>query len=203
MTDMKEIIRKRATDDFLRYGFKSFTMSDLAQRLGMSKKTLYEYYTSKNALVEDCLNHLLIEIEEIDFIRGEGNVIENSFDNLETFITSYKITSSRPIWELQKYFPKLHDTLEERLKEVDEKHTIDLLNKGISEGIFRTDVDLKFFKTFFSAIARITKYPDFFPESQFPFVVVQQKKMEYIFRILVNEKGLKLLEEKLKKIQSK
>ena len=36
---MKEDIVKRALNDFMQYGFKTFTMDDLANKMGMSKKT--------------------------------------------------------------------------------------------------------------------------------------------------------------------
>ena len=80
---MKEDIVKRALNDFMQYGFKTFTMDDLANKMGMSKKTLYEYFPSKNDLVEATLDYALeISCKNADtFVQGEGFVIENVYRN--------------------------------------------------------------------------------------------------------------------------
>ena len=49
---MKEVVIKKATDLFLKYGFKSVTMDELAFSLGVSKKTLYIHFSCKNEIVE-------------------------------------------------------------------------------------------------------------------------------------------------------
>ena len=56
---MKEDIVKRTLNDFMQYGFKTFTMDDLANKMGMSKKTLYEHFPSKQDLVDACLDYAL------------------------------------------------------------------------------------------------------------------------------------------------
>ena len=84
---MKEEIVKRALEEFMHYGFKSFTMDDLAHKLGMSKKTLYELFPSKTDLVESTLDYVLqMTCKNIEnFVQGEGSVIENVFRNEEQF----------------------------------------------------------------------------------------------------------------------
>src|SRR4030095_5699023 len=48
---------------FLAQGFRGVTMDDLAEELGMSKKTLYAHFSSKVALVEAVLHHKFAEVE--------------------------------------------------------------------------------------------------------------------------------------------
>ena len=45
-----------ATELFLSKGFKSVTMDDLASSMGMSKKTIYTYFKTKNILVNEVLS---------------------------------------------------------------------------------------------------------------------------------------------------
>ena len=40
---MKEKIRDAASDLFLERGFKSITMDDIANEIGISKKTIYKF----------------------------------------------------------------------------------------------------------------------------------------------------------------
>jgi AcrR family transcriptional regulator len=42
---------------FMKYGIKSITMDDVAADLGISKKTLYQWFSSKDDLVFKVLSH--------------------------------------------------------------------------------------------------------------------------------------------------
>ena len=50
--EMKERILQKANDLFRRYGVKSITMDEIAAQLGASKKTIYQYFSDKDELVE-------------------------------------------------------------------------------------------------------------------------------------------------------
>ena len=50
--DTKQRIQEKANDLFRRYGIKSITMDEIATQLGVSKKTLYQYFSDKDELVE-------------------------------------------------------------------------------------------------------------------------------------------------------
>jgi AcrR family transcriptional regulator len=51
---MKEKIIQRATDLFLKLGFKSVTMDDIANEMAISKKTIYTHFKNKTDLVKEC-----------------------------------------------------------------------------------------------------------------------------------------------------
>ncbi|MFN9581658.1 MAG: TetR/AcrR family transcriptional regulator, partial [Bacteroidota bacterium] len=53
--DVKNKILSESQQLFLRYGFKSITMDDISRELGISKKTLYQFFTDKNELVHQCV----------------------------------------------------------------------------------------------------------------------------------------------------
>ena len=50
---MKDKIIKKATDMFLKLGFKSVTMDDIACEMCISKKTIYKYFSNKEKLIEE------------------------------------------------------------------------------------------------------------------------------------------------------
>ena len=52
----KERILEKATDLFMRYGIRSITMDEIAAQLGISKKTIYQFFTDKDAMVEAVVN---------------------------------------------------------------------------------------------------------------------------------------------------
>jgi AcrR family transcriptional regulator len=63
--DVKQRIMIKAAELFMQYGIKSVSMDDIANSLGMSKKTLYQYYADKDELVEAVVE------SHINGIQGE------------------------------------------------------------------------------------------------------------------------------------
>ena len=196
---MKEEIVKRALNDFMQYGFKTFTMDDLANKMGMSKKTLYEHFPSKSDLVEATLDYALeMSCKNADtFVQGEGSVIENVYRNKKKVQEVFNINSDRPIWELQKYYPKTYERMESEFAKSDALFIDKLLEKGWKEGLFRKDINVDFYKIFYTSVQRLRSITRTFPEREFPFWETIDTIIEYFFRILVNEKGLKELERVL------
>ena len=202
---MKEEIVKRALNDFIQYGFKTFTMDDLANKMGISKKTLYEYFPSKNDLVETTLDYALeISCKNADiFVQGEGSVIENVYRNQKKVQEVFNINSDRPIWELQKYYPKTYERMKSEFAKTDALFIDKLLEKGWQEGLFRKDINVNFCKVFYTSVQRLRSITHTFPEREFPFWETIYTILEYFFRILVNEKGLKELERVLEEVKDK
>src|SRR5687768_7345940 len=60
---MKERIQQKADELFNKYGIRSVTMDEIATQLGMSKKTIYQYFADKDELVDAVI------AEVIDFSR--------------------------------------------------------------------------------------------------------------------------------------
>ena len=196
---MKEEIVKRALNDFMQYGFKTFTMDDLASKMGISKKTLYEHFPSKNDLVEAVLDYALdMSCKNVEaFVQGDGSVIENVYRNQKKVKEIFNINSDRPIWELQKYYSKTYERMEIEFAKSDVRFIDKLLEKGWEEGLFRKDINVDFYKTFYSSVQRLRSVADTFPEREYPFWDTIYTLMEYFFRIVVNEKGMKELERVL------
>ena len=98
---------------FSKYGIKSVTMDDIAGKMGISKKTIYAHYTNKTALVEGSSMHLLKLISGgIDHICSlEKNPIDELYEIKKFVMVHLKNEKSSPQYQLQKYYPKLHDSL--------------------------------------------------------------------------------------------
>ena len=55
---MKDTILEKSKELFLRNGFKTVGMDDIAQSLHISKKTIYQYFPSKEDLVKATLDYV-------------------------------------------------------------------------------------------------------------------------------------------------
>ena len=75
ITDTKERIRIEAGQLLIQFGIRSMSMDDIASRLGMSKKTIYQYFKDKDELVLDIVNKNLEDSEyvcEKDILQAES-----------------------------------------------------------------------------------------------------------------------------------
>ena len=48
---MKKNIILKATELFMKLGFKSVTMDDIAKEMGISKKTIYTHFSNKETIL--------------------------------------------------------------------------------------------------------------------------------------------------------
>ena len=192
----------RALGYFLQYGFKTFTMDDLAHNLGISKKTLYEQFASKQILVDACLDYALeMSCKRTELcLVGEGSVIENIFMRQKEIKNFFNMKSWRPLWELKRYFPKTYERMDVAFAKSDALFIDQLIEKDLKEGFFRENINIKFYKQFYTQVQRLRSFEEAFDERDFPFWETIYTMMEYFFRIIVNEKGMKELERVLSMI---
>lgn len=193
--NMKEKILEKATDMFLNYGFKSVTMDDIANKMGISKKTIYTHYQNKTKLVEDCSMYLFKTISEgIDYICSLGkNPIEELYEIKKFAMVHLKDEKSSPQYQLQKYYPKIHDTIKQKQFGVMQECVLDNVKRGISEGIYRENLNIDFIsRIYFSGVMSI-KDNMLFPVEKFPMTALMDNYLEYHLRGIVTPKGRKIL----------
>ena len=143
---MKEKILHKATDMFLNYGFKSVTMDDIANGMGISKKTIYTHYSNKTKLVEECTNTLFEFISNgIDQICAlEKNPIKELYEIKKFVMMHLKDEKSSPQYQLQKYYPKIYEVLKVKEYKVMSVCVVENIKKGLSLGIYRPNLNVDF-----------------------------------------------------------
>src|SRR6188508_253586 len=80
--DKQEATLDQALKLFMRHGIKSMTMDDVANHLHISKKTLYQFVTDKNDLVERAVSRMhAAHTTCIDAICAQGlNAIDEQYE---------------------------------------------------------------------------------------------------------------------------
>ena len=73
---------------FREFGFERTTMSQISERLGGSKATLYSYFNSKEELFAEALQHVMGETSEAAFehLTGEGDLGERLAGLARTYL---------------------------------------------------------------------------------------------------------------------
>ncbi|RAJ11741.1 TetR/AcrR family transcriptional regulator [Arenibacter echinorum] len=194
---MKEKILEKATDMFLNLGFKSVTMDDLANEMGISKKTIYTHFENKTRLVQECTFSLFNQINSgIDCICTTGkNPIEELYEIKKFVISHLKDEKSSPQYQLQKYYPKIFSNLRKKQYELMQECTINNIKRGLELGIYRENLNVEFVsRIYISGVASI-KDERFFPEGNFAAKDLQDYFLEYHLRGIVTPKGRKILND--------
>ena len=182
---------------FMRYGIKSVTMDDVSHELGISKKTLYQYFENKEELVyKITLNHFTSQNHSIEqIIHHSKTAIDEMFGIAGWMNTLSKNLNPSLMFDLRKYHPQSWQVfINHRNNEVYNciKHN---LERGIHEGLYREDLNIEIITRIY--IARVEMFIDneIFPYDKFPpektFIVF----MDYHIRGIATQKGIKLLEK--------
>ena len=194
---MKETIINRATSLFLTLGFKSVTMDDIANDLGMSKKTIYTYFENKTSLVEAGTTHLFKKITDgIKDIKIKSLDPITELHDIKIFLmNSLKGEKTSPYHQLQKYYPSIHKELKIKKFDFVLESTKKSLQKGVNQGLFRKKINLELIsRLYFNGITGI-RNPEIFPTELFNPVVLMESYSEYHLRAIVTKKGLEKLEK--------
>ncbi len=192
---MREKIINKSGELFLTLGFKSVTMDDIANALGISKKTIYQHFENKTKLVEaTTLNVFETICQGIDCISNASqNPIEELYD-IKMFVMNYlKNEKTSPQFQLKKYYPQIHQQL--TIKQFQKMHVSvkESIQRGVETGLFRKNIDIDFIsRMYFNGMSGI-KDENIFPKGIFTMEYLTESYLEYHLRAICSEKGLQTL----------
>lgn len=148
---------------FLTYGVRNVTMDLLASDLGVSKRTLYELFKDKDALVIECLRYMLIEDnkEVLKIIEASENVIEAMFLITQRQEKRMQEFPKVFIEDIKKYFPAVNESFyscQESLREFSASYN--LLEKGLWQEIFRKELKIELVDAFIHELISLIHYSE-------------------------------------------
>jgi len=141
---MKEQIIKKATDLFLKLGFKSVTMDDIASSMCISKKTIYKYFTTKEDLIEQgttSIHQKIITLMNV-IVSKNYNAIKENFEMRKMFKEMFQTFDHSPAYQLKKHYPEIYDQLISNAMEECRHLFRKNIEKGIAEGLYRDNVEI-------------------------------------------------------------
>lgn len=198
--EMREKIINKSSDLFLTYGFKSVTMDDIANKMGISKKTIYQHFQNKTKLVEATTLHIFEHISHgIDGICELGkNPIEEIYEIKKFVMQNLKDEKSSPQYQLQKYYPKIFASLKRKQFNKMLGCVTQNLERGVAQGIYRDSIHIDFIsRLYFNGMVSL-KDQDIFPIDDFSIHILMDNYIEYHLRGICTPKGLNKLTELLK-----
>jgi AcrR family transcriptional regulator len=193
---MKEKIIAKATDLFLRLGFKSITMDDIAGEMCISKKTIYKYFCNKEVLIDEAVNSVHKQIHgTIQNIASQGlNAIEENFTVRKMFKDMFNTTDTSPIYQLKKHYPEIYENVMNMQWEECHWFFNQNIEKGIQQGLYRNDVNVvTYAKFYYMLIFSINENTVLEKESQ----ELEYEALEYHTRAMATSEGIQELEKQL------
>lgn len=195
--EAKERILQKSHELFNRYGIRSVSMDDIATQLGMSKKTLYQYYTDKDELVSAVIeaemqNKKLLCLE---CRKKKENAIHEVFLSLDTVREMLSNMNTSLLFDLQKYHPaafkKFLDFKNEFLYKIIKTN----LEQGVAEGVYREEIDVEILTRYRLYGIMVSCDPAVFPGNKFTILQIEEQLKDHFLYGVATAKGQKLIQK--------
>lgn len=203
MTDKKQEIVGKVRQMYQQYGIKSVTMDDVVREVGISKKTLYQFFSDKSELITEVLSceSSLRYSEHREAVKGASNAIEEMLGHYDFQMKMIREHNPSMIYDLKKYYPEIHNKFLEAKRKGIYEGILANLKRGKAEGVYREELNEEIIARL--NLMRVEAFiqsgifnhdeimaPDFFREM-----------LTYHIYGIVNKQGRKILEENIDKLK--
>ena len=197
MTDIETGIRikEKARGLYMQYGLRSVSMDDIAGNLGISKKTIYQYYADKDELVEAVIEAELKHNESmcIRDQQNSSNAVHEIFLAMEMVIELMSSMNPSLIYDMQKYHPKAFLRFQHHKNEYLYNILMHNLERGIKEGLYRQDINLDIMARYRVESMMIPFNPDFHTRFKYSLARLQEDLIIHFLFGVASPKGYKLI----------
>ena len=184
MTELedKQRIVAVASKQFMENGISKVTLDEVATELGMSKKTMYKFFPSKEDLlktiVHTMMNGVRLRVEAV--INSDKPFVEKAPDLLAIIGHQISIMSKQFLFDLQRFTPQLWKEIDEFRRERILTSVRKMFIQAQQEGVFRKDLDIELFILVFMSSVQGIVNPQTLSQQSFS----AQEALHGIFRII-------------------
>ncbi len=204
MNDELKNILSKVGELYKKYGIKSITMDDVARELGISKKTLYQYVIDKEDLVGKIIdNEISLRQEEIcKCFRIGFNAIEELFEISMYMNKMMRNQNSATEYDLKKYYPHHYEKTLKARREGIYNYILVNLKKGVNEGLYREELNKEVIAKLYLWRSENAHLDELFTVEEFTSAKLFIEFLTYHVRGIATEKGILVLEKKIKELES-
>lgn len=194
--EIKEKILVESEAMFLKYGLKSVSMDDIASNLGMSKKTLYNSFENKKDLINNVILNYIAREKEITekIIDGTHDAIDEILNIARHVVQFLRQMKPTTMFDLQKYYPESWKLIESLHLKYIENTIKQNIEKGISQGLYRNNIDCAIISKLYVAKTQIINDEKMFPIDDFTREDLFKEFISYHLHGIVSQKGFEKLE---------
>lgn len=193
---MQDRILNKARELMFQAGVKHVTMDDLATQLGISKKTIYQYFKDKDALVSSVVefelaNHALLCNQST---QAADNAVHEIFLLMSVIQEMFNRMNPLALFEIEKYYPLAFDKIKKHKEDIIFSMISANLEKGIAEGLYRKDVDITILSKYRLETSLIPFNIHVFHPSKFDLLKVNLQIIEHFVYGVATLEGHKLMD---------
>lgn len=141
----KQNILDQSAELFKNYGIRSISMDDISQKMGISKKTLYQIVPEKERLIEELLiqeyNALKARFQQIT--KQSSDIIDELMQLNFEILRFLREIKPVAIFDMKKYYPELYRNWSQKFSSLIGAIIIENVKKGKEAGLYRKSIDVK------------------------------------------------------------
>jgi AcrR family transcriptional regulator len=195
--DAKERILIKAEELFMQYGIRSVSMDDIANNLGMSKKTLYQYYADKDELVDAVVESHISGIQSdcVSCRKDARDAVHEIFITMERILVEISNMNPMVLYDLEKFHFKSY----QRFREHKDKFLAQVIRNniewGIREELYRPEINIDIMTKFRLESMMVPFNVGLFPPGKYNLGELSQVIIEHFVYGLATIKGHKLIQK--------
>jgi AcrR family transcriptional regulator len=193
----KERILIKAEEMFMQYGIRSVSMDDIANNLGMSKKTLYQYYADKDELVDAVVDGHITEIQAdcMGCRQDAKDAVHEIFITMERIMEEFNNMNPMVLYDLEKFHFRSYRRFKDHKDKFLAQVIIDNLEWGIKEELYRADINVDVMSKFRIESMMIPFNVSVFPPGKYNLAAISGLIIEHFIYGLATIKGHKLIQK--------
>jgi AcrR family transcriptional regulator len=190
--NLRGVILDTAIQAFAQKGIRAVKMDDVAAALGISKRTLYEIFETKEILLFEGIKKYYAERQE--YYRQQTQRCKNVMEMLVAIyrikVDEFRKTNPQFYADLDMY-PKVGRFLNQQNLQM-RTDMLKFMDRGIYEGYFRDDVNYELAWRLFDALGKYVMVNQLY--RQYTIEEIFQNLVFVTMRGLCTEKGIKALD---------
>lgn len=197
--ELNDKILEASTSMFFGQGIKAVSMDDVAKAVGISKRTLYEHFESKDLLVVACLQRMQSDREAraIELLNSSESFIDVMLNCLTEAIGFLQNVTPAFFADLDRFnYCAVKQTLMERIEGF-RRRIVDLIEKGKENGLLRPEVDSELIARVIIGGQRKNDLKGIVEEGQWTLTQILRQMSAVFLRGMATEKGIRLIDERL------
>ncbi len=172
-------------------------MDTIAEKLGISKRTIYELFKDKDELLESCIIQSMGEEEkEMNNIMNDSpNVINAFLSYIKKSVNFMKSINPLFFYDAKKYHPEVFRCKGKERKEKDYNRITAFIQKGKAEGCIRPDINEDIIAKLVMEQFRIIGNDELFPPDRYSKSEIFENIAINFIRGIATKKGLKIIDK--------
>ncbi len=187
----KQKILDQTFDLIMKYGIKSVSMDDISRGIGISKKTIYQYFENKKGLIQEVIENFIIkdEADITSIITEAKDAIDEMLQVAKHVLVFLRSMSPSMMFDTQKYYPQIWERVENQHFGFILNTVVENIKRGQQEGYYCEDVDADIISKMYVRQILTLSDESIFPLSKYDRSDLYKSLVTYHVRGLLNDKG--------------